>query len=87
MRRAICAIYVEIWKDPLYYRKHNGIAPCYFQHVSNNMEKQNPYQSKLRRQRPEPTLASVSSPVYIISVKDSEGIMLGSAHASTTYGM
>jgi hypothetical protein len=24
---------------------------------------------------------------YIISVKDSEGIMLGSAHASTTYGM
>jgi hypothetical protein len=24
---------------------------------------------------------------YIISVKDSEGNMLGSAHASTTYGM
>jgi hypothetical protein len=28
-----------------------------------------------------------SSVQYIISVRDSEGSMLGSAHASTTYGM
>jgi len=33
----------------------------------NDMEKQNPYQSKSRRRRPEPTPASFSSPVYNIS--------------------
>jgi hypothetical protein len=53
------------------------------------MEKRNPYQSKSRRRRPQPMLASVSSPVYSTSYlsMDSEGIMLGSAHAYTTHGM
>jgi hypothetical protein len=54
----------------------------------NDMEKQNPYQSKSRRRRPEQTPASFSSPMYnTSSVKDSEGNMHVSAHASTTYGM
>jgi adenine-specific DNA methylase len=54
----------------------------------NDTEKRNPYQLKSRRRRPKPTPASVSSPVYnTSSVKDSESNMLGSAHASTTYGM
>jgi hypothetical protein len=30
----------------------------------NDTEKQNPYQSKSRRRRPEPTPASFSSPLY-----------------------
>jgi len=34
MRRAICAVYVERWDNRLYYRKHNGIAQRYFEHVS-----------------------------------------------------
>jgi hypothetical protein len=25
---------MEIWEDRLYYQKHNGIAQCYFEHVS-----------------------------------------------------
>jgi hypothetical protein len=50
------------------------------------MEKRNACKSKRRRLKPSP--ASASSPVYNTStVKDSEGNMLGSAHASTTYGM
>jgi hypothetical protein len=54
----------------------------------NDMDKRNPYQSKSRHRRPEPTPVSVSSPVYNTSyVKGSEGNMLGIAHASTTYGM
>jgi len=51
MRRAICAVYVECWKDRLYYRKHNGIVQCYFEHVSQRSEKRNTYQSKSRRRR------------------------------------
>jgi hypothetical protein len=54
----------------------------------NDMEKQHPHKSKRRRRRHEPTPASFFSGVqYIISVRESEGNMLGSAHASTTYGM
>jgi len=64
MRRTICAVYIEIWKDRLCYRKHNGIAQFYYEHVPNLVEKRNPYQSKNRRRRPKPTPASVSSPVY-----------------------
>jgi hypothetical protein len=57
-------------------------------HTFHDMEKRNPYQSKSRRRRPKPTSASVSSPMYNTSpVKDSEGNMLGSAHAFTKYGM
>jgi hypothetical protein len=33
MRIAICAVYVEHSEDCLYYRKHNEIAQCYFEHV------------------------------------------------------
>jgi hypothetical protein len=34
MRRTICAVYVELREDRMYYRKHNGIVQCYFEHVS-----------------------------------------------------
>jgi hypothetical protein len=34
MRRDICAVYVERLEDRLYYQKHNGIAQCYFENVS-----------------------------------------------------
>jgi hypothetical protein len=53
----------------------------------HDMGKRNPHQSKIRHPRPEQTPASVSSSVYIIPVKDSEGNMIVSARASTTYGM
>jgi hypothetical protein len=33
MRRAICAVYVDPWKDRLYYRKHNGNTQFYYEHV------------------------------------------------------
>jgi hypothetical protein len=32
MRRAICAVYVEIWEDRLYYRKHNRITHVYYEY-------------------------------------------------------
>jgi hypothetical protein len=54
----------------------------------NDMEKRNRHQSKSRNLRPKPTPVSVSSPVYnTSSAKDSEGNILRSAHACTTYGM
>jgi len=34
MRRAICAVYFERWKDRMYYRKNDGIAQFYNEHVS-----------------------------------------------------
>jgi hypothetical protein len=34
MRRAICAVYVERWEDRPFYRKHNGLAQFYYEHVS-----------------------------------------------------
>jgi len=34
MRRAICAGYVVLLEDGLYYRKHNGIMLFYYLHVS-----------------------------------------------------
>jgi len=53
-----------------------------------DMENRKQYQYKSRRRRPISTPTSVSSPVYTISsVKESEGNMIGSAHASKTYGM
>jgi len=33
MRRAICTVHVEILEDRLFYRKHNGIAQFYKEHV------------------------------------------------------
>jgi hypothetical protein len=51
----------------------------------NDMEKRNPYQSKSRRRRPEPT--GVGGVQYAVFVKKSEGNMLGIARASTKYGM
>jgi hypothetical protein len=52
----------------------------------NDIEKQNPYQSESQSRCPQQMLASFSSLVYIISVRDSEGNMLGNVHASMTYG-
>jgi hypothetical protein len=46
------------------------------------MNKRNPYQSKF-----DTDVGFFSGVQYTISVKGSEGIMLGSAHASTTYEM
>jgi hypothetical protein len=34
MRRATCAVNVEIWEDSLYYRKNNKIAQCDVEPVS-----------------------------------------------------
>jgi hypothetical protein len=34
MRRAVCAVYVEHWEERQYYRKPNGIAQFYYEHVS-----------------------------------------------------
>jgi hypothetical protein len=75
MCRAICAIYVERSEDRLYYRKHNGIAQCYFEHVSQRYEEA------------KSGVVFFSGVQYIISVRDIEDNMLGSVHASTTYGM
>jgi hypothetical protein len=38
MRRAIYAVYVERSEDRLYYRKHDGIAQSYYEHVSERCE-------------------------------------------------
>jgi hypothetical protein len=62
MRRAICAVHVENFQGGLYYRKHDGIAQLYYEHVSNVVEKRNPYKSKNRRRLPEPTPASLLYP-------------------------
>jgi MarR-like DNA-binding transcriptional regulator SgrR of sgrS sRNA len=54
----------------------------------NVVEKRNRYQCKIRRRHPKPMLASLLCPVqYIISMKDSEGSMLVSPHASTVYAV
>jgi len=42
---------------------HSDISKTFHNHI----EKQNAYQSKSRRQRPEPTPTSFSSPMYTIS--------------------
>jgi hypothetical protein len=52
----------------------------------NVVEKRNPYQSKNQLRRPDPTPASLLCTLYNISyVKDSDGSVLVSAHASTVY--
>jgi hypothetical protein len=33
MRTAICAVYDERWEDRLWYRKQNGIAQFFYEHV------------------------------------------------------
>jgi len=55
----------------------------------NVVEKRNPYQSKNRRRRPEPTPALLLCPPYNISYlsRDSEDSMLVSAHAPTVYAV
>jgi len=49
----------------------------------NIVDKRNPYKSKNLRWRPEPTPSSLLCPPYNISVKENEGNMLVSLHAST----
>jgi hypothetical protein len=51
----------------LYNRNHNGIAQFYYKHFQNFVEMRNPYQTKNRRRRPEPTLASLWCPKYNMS--------------------
>jgi hypothetical protein len=58
-----CAVNVERREDSLYYPKHNGITPFYYEKFHNVVEKRNPYKFKNRRRRPEPTLASLVSGV------------------------
>jgi hypothetical protein len=89
MRRAICAVHVEFWEDCLYYRKHDGIAQCYFELLSQQFGEAKFI--SVEKSSPTPwTGAGVgffSGVQYIIRVKGSEGFILGCAHASTTYGM
>jgi hypothetical protein len=59
-------------------------AGCTFHNV---VEKRNPYQSKNRFRRPEPTPVSLLCPPYNISIMASEGTTLVSAHASMVYAM
>jgi len=34
MSKAICAVYDERWEDRLWYRKLNGIAQFFYEHVA-----------------------------------------------------
>jgi len=50
--------------------------------------KPKPYQTKNRRRCPKPTPASLLCPPQnVTSIKDSEGSMVGSTHASTVYSV
>jgi len=81
MRRTICAVYVKSWENRLYYGKHNRIAQFSYENVSRHCGEAKSIPIY------EAGVGFFCAVQYIISVKDSEGIMLGSAHASTTYGM
>jgi len=35
MRKTICEGYIGSWEESLYYRKHEELAQCYFEHVSH----------------------------------------------------
>jgi hypothetical protein len=76
-------------EDRLCYRKHNGIAQCYFEHVSQRYGevKSISTQKSTLTPRTDAGVGFFSSVQYIIPVMDSEGMMLGSAHVPTTYRM
>jgi len=87
MHRATCAVYAERWEDCLCYRKYNGIAQSSFEHVS---KRNGEAKSICLNSTPTPWNGTSVGFLFfgvqfIISVKESEGSMLGSAHASTTY--
>jgi hypothetical protein len=87
--RQVCAVYVELSEDRLYHRKHNGIAQCYFEHVSQLYGKAKSI--SVLKSTPTPLtdagVVSFSGVQYIISVRECGGNMLGSAHAFMTYEM
>jgi hypothetical protein len=67
MRLDICAGYVDLIEDRLYYRKHKE-SRCSITYTFHNVvEKRNPYKSKNRRRHPEPTPASLLYPMYNMS--------------------
>jgi hypothetical protein len=89
MRRTICAVYNERWEDRLYYRKNNGITQFDYEHVSQRCGE--PKSTSISKSTPTPWtdagVAFVFGVQCIISVKDSEGSILVSAHASTLYAV
>jgi hypothetical protein len=80
---------VETWEERLYYTKHNGIAQNSFINVLQRYREAKFI--SIQKSTPTPWtdagVAFVCAVKYIISIKDSEGSMLVSAHASTAYAV
>jgi hypothetical protein len=76
-------------QDRLYCTKHNEILQCYFAHASQRWGEAKSV--SIQNSTPTPWndagVAFVSGVHYIISIKDSEGSMLVSAHESTVYAV
>jgi hypothetical protein len=72
MRRTICAGYIELERTVSDIEYTTGSGSAISNTFLNVVEKRNPYQSKNRRRRPEPTPASVSSPVYNTSYQSTK---------------
>jgi hypothetical protein len=89
MRRVMCAGYVDLVEDRLYYRKHNGIRLFYYLHVLQRCG--DAKYISIKKSTPTPRtdagVAFVSAVQYVLSIKDSGCIMLGSAHASSVYAV
>jgi len=51
MRRAVCAVYVELLEDRLYYRKQTESRSSITNTFHHVVKKRNPYQSKNRSRR------------------------------------
>jgi hypothetical protein len=87
MRRATCAVYVERLEDHLYYRKHNVIMQFYYEYVSQRCGEAKSI--SIWKSTPTPWTDAGVAFVYavqdIVSIKNSEGSMLVSAHAPTVY--
>jgi hypothetical protein len=87
MRWATYEVHLESWEDHLYYRKHYGITQFYYEHVSQPCGEA----KSISIWKSTPTLwtdagvAFVYAVQNIITIKDSEGRMLVSAHAPTVY--
>jgi len=65
----------------MHFQKHNGIEQFYYEHVSQRCGKA----ESISIWQSTPT--SLLCPPHNISIKDSEGSMLVSAHASTVYAV
>jgi hypothetical protein len=89
MRTTICPVYDERWEDRLWYRKQNGIAQLFYEHVSNHCGEAKSI--SILKSTPTPWTDAgvdfVSAEQYIIYIKNSEGSMLVIAHASTVYAV